>query len=169
VMVRHTRARNTANLLQCTRKTLRISRELYGRCVRQIFALPGNRALDQAPEEDSKISHHQQRHANERNLSCTVVLARTTPSSTAVQQKPTCNGKQKDAEQQADQADVQPHVTVEYVAEFVRYHTLQLVASEVRDSAARYGHGSIVQGVACSECVDAALAIQHEHRRHRRA
>ncbi len=67
----------------------------------------------------------------------------------------------QDAEKYAHQADVQAHVTVEDVAEFMRYDALQFVSAEEFQRAARDGDCGIARRKAGSECVDAAFLLEH--------
>ena len=65
-----------------------------------------------------------------------------------------------------DQAEVEPHVAVEDVAELVADHALQLVAGERLERAARDGDDGVAGRVAGGEGVDARLVVQHVDRRH---
>ena len=77
--------------------------------------------------------------------------------------------KDEDAVDQADQAEIQPHVAVEHVAELVAQHALQLLAREVLQAAPRDGHHGVGGPKAGGEGVDRGLVVHHVDRRHRHA
>jgi hypothetical protein len=109
-----------------------LPRELHRRCIGQVLALPAEAGLDQSAEEQPDIADDQQanRHGDQRRR----VLR---PAEAAVlEDLPADEGQHQDSEQQADQADVQAHVAIEDVAEFVGDHALQLVAIEPVQRAA---------------------------------
>jgi hypothetical protein len=65
--------------------------------------------------------------------------------------------------------EVQPHVAVQDVAEFVADDTLQFVAREQLHAAARDGDGGVAGLVAGGEGVDAVLLVHDIDLRHRHA
>ena len=69
----------------------------------------------------------------------------------------------------SNQSDVQSHVAVENMAEFVSNHALQFIATEVFDTSTGHADNSIFRLVASSERVDALFVIHHEYRWHREA
>ena len=69
--------------------------------------------------------------------------------------------------QQRRQVDVQAHVAVEDVAEFMGDDALQLVAPEMVDGATGDSHYRVGGGEAGGEGIDAALIVQHINRRYR--
>ena len=94
--------------------------------------------------------------------------ATSEPPAGRLHQDPADDGQRHDAEDQADQPDVQPHVAVEDVAELVGHHALQLVAGQVVEAALGDGDHGIARGVAGREGVDARL-LQNIDGRHRHA
>ena len=70
---------------------------------------------------------------------------------------------QQDAVQDADEADVQPHVAVEDVAELVRDDALQFVARERFHRAARDADHGIGRRETGGERVHAGLVVHHVH------
>ena len=74
-------------------------------------------------------------------------------------------GQDEDAVDDADQAEVQPHVAVEDVAELVAHHALQFLAGEVSEAAGGDGHHGVAGLMAGGEGVDARLVVQHVDRR----
>ena len=75
----------------------------------------------------------------------------------------------EDAEQHAHQADIQTHVAVKYVTEFVRHDALQFITIEEFERASRDGDRGIARRVAGCEGVDAAFLFQHVYFRDRDA
>ena len=71
--------------------------------------------------------------------------------------------------QQAHQADVQPHVAVQDVAELVRDHALQLVAVEGRRRSPRDADDGVLRHEAGGERVDARFGVHHVDGRRRGA
>ncbi len=71
------------------------------------------------------------------------------------------DGDGQQAEGPAHQPQVEAHVAIEDVAELVRHHALQLVASQQRRRAARHGDGGIGGRIAGGERVDAVLVLEH--------
>ena len=79
------------------------------------------------------------------------------------------DGQDEDAEDDADQAEVQPHVAVEDMAELVAQDALEFLAGEVMEAASGDGHHGIAGLVAGGEGVDSRLVVEHVDRRHRDA
>ena len=74
--------------------------------------------------------------------------------------------KHLDAEQDSNQANVQSHVAIKYVTEFVGNHTLKLVAVELLDRASVDADNGIGWRVASGERIDARFVIENVNRRH---
>jgi hypothetical protein len=63
-------------------------------------------------------------------------------------------------------ANVQPHVAVQDMAEFVADDALQFIAGEHVNGATGDADGGIAGRVAGGEGIDGALVVQHIHLRH---
>ena len=87
----------------------------------------------------------------------------------APEDHPAGHADEQDAVEHAHQADVQPHVAVEDVAELVRDHALELVARQVADAAAGDADDRVARRVAGGEGVDPVLLVHQVDRRHGRA
>ena len=70
------------------------------------------------------------------------------------------DGDQQDPMQHAHQPQVQPHIAIEYVAELVRDHTLQLVAAEVLDRAAIDSDHRVARRETSRKSVDARFLVE---------
>lgn len=77
------------------------------------------------------------------------------------------DGDGEDSESHADQADVQAHVTVQYMAELVGNHALQFFAGQLVEATTGNGNGRIGRGVARGEGIDRRLVFHHENFRRR--
>ena len=76
------------------------------------------------------------------------------------------DGEAEDAENDSEQAEIEPHVAVQDVAELVGDDALQFIARQQFHAAARDGDGGIAGGVAGGEGVDALLLVHHIDLRH---
>ncbi len=153
------------DLLQRAGDAGRLPRELHRRGVRQRFARARHGGLDDFPEEQPDVADHEYRQPHQRYLSAVAAAA----AAARIHQKTADDAQRENAEQQADQADVQVHVAVQHVAEFVRDHALQLVAVEFVQAALRHAHRGVGRRVARGEGVDAGLVLHHPDFRHRHA
>ena len=77
-----------------------------------------------------------------------------------IEDAPPDQGQDQDAEQHADQSNVEPHVAIEDVTELVRNDALQLVAVQLLEGSARHGHRGIGGGIARGEGVDSRFLLQ---------
>ena len=87
-------------------------------------------------------------------------------SAAGVQQNSANGGDAKNAEQNADEPDVQPHVAVQNVAEFVADNALQFVARQLGHAGVRDGDHRIARRVPGGKGVDAILIVEHIDFRH---
>jgi hypothetical protein len=85
------------------------------------------------------------------------------------QQGVTDDPDDEDSVDDTDQADVEAHVAVQDVAEFVGDHALELVAGELLGAAARHADHRVTRREARGEGVDAAFVVQHVDRGRRRS
>ena len=151
-----------ADLLQRAGQARRVARELHRRGVGEKLALPADGRLDEPAEEDANPANHDQRQPQQRQR--VLVLA---AAAAGVEQDPADDRQAKDAEDDAHQAQVEPHVAVEDVAELVADHALQFVAREQLHGAGRDGDDGVARGVAGGERVDASFLGQQIDLRHR--
>src|SRR4051794_10142585 len=106
--------RDARDLLERADQTGRLPGELHRRRVRQPLALPADRGLDEPGEELADEAEDEQRDSDH----CEWVAALAVAAATAELQEPQAHQtEQQDAVEQSDQPDVEPHVTVEDVAE----------------------------------------------------
>ena len=79
----------------------------------------------------------------------------------SIKQNPADGGEAENAKQDAHELDVQAHVAVEDVAEFMADDALQFVAGQLGDAAARHADRGIPSGVPGGKGVDAFLVVEH--------
>ena len=115
-----------------------IARELHGRGVGQKFALAADGGLDEPAEKNADVADDQQRKAEKRQR---ILSAAASAAARGLQQNPADDGEAKNAEDDAHEPQVEPHVAVEDVAEFVADDALQFVARQQFHAAARDGDG----------------------------
>src|SRR5690606_18840347 len=70
-----------------------------------------------------------------------------------------------DSVQPADQANVQPHVTIQDMAELMRNHALQFVAIQFTNAAARNANDRILRLITSREGIDRRV-VDQEHLGH---
>ncbi len=153
------------DFLQRPGNALRLARELHRRGVGQVFALARDAGLDEAAEEHADIADGEQAQGGDHDRPAALAVA----ARAVLQHLAADDAQHQDAEQQAHQADVEPHVAVEDVAELVGDDALQLVAAELVQRAAGDGDRRVGRRIAGGEGVDAGLLLQHEDLRHRHA
>ena len=61
--------------------------------------------------------------------------------------------------QHTDQADVQPHVAIEYVAELVGHHALKLVPIQQLDAPSGHTNDRVARRETGGEGIDGAFAL----------
>ena len=69
----------------------------------------------------------------------------------------------------ADQAEVQPHVSVENMAELVRDHSLEFLPGEIVQASARDRHHGVVRVATRGKGIDPGLVLQDVDGRHMNA
>ena len=153
------------NLHQCPGDAVGITGELHRRCIGKKFSLAAHRGLDQVAEKGAYESYDNQANAQKDNAPGVFGAAAV---HAAQHQVITNQPQHHDAVQHADQADIDAHVAVQDVAEFMGDNTLQLFPAEGFDSAAGYRDDGIAGRVAGGEGIDAVLFHQVD-RRHRDA
>ena len=114
-----------ADLLERAGQARRVARELHRGGVGEELALAADGGLDEPAKQDADPADHQQRQPEQGQR--ILVLA---AAAAAVEEDPANDGQAEDAEDDAHQAQVEPHVAVEDVAELVADDPLQLVAGE---------------------------------------
>ena len=126
-----------ADLLERAGQARRVARELHRRGVGEKLALAADRGLDEPAEEHADPANHDQRQPEQRQRVLVFAAA-----AAGVEEDPADDREAEDAEDDAHQAQVEPHVAVQDVAELVADHALQLVAREQLHGARRDGdHG----------------------------
>ena len=162
----------TADLLERPGDALGLAGELDRRGVGQVFALAAHGGLDDVAEKDAHIAQDQQPqpHEHDGNASPGALAAggaARRPGAPA-EQHPPHQRHHEDAEQQADQAQVEAHVAIDDVAELMGHHPLKFGAVELFEGAAGDGDHRVAGGVAGGEGVDAVFAVEHIDLGHRR-
>ena len=162
--------------LQRARQPVRVARKLHRSGISEVFPLPRDSALDHLCEKDAYVSDHNQANAKQQQDHAQVALLPTArvavPSarkSGRAHQAEANHGDGQNARKDANQADIQAHVAVNDVAEFVRDHPLQLLAAELLDATTGHPDDSIAGAETGSESVDAFLLLQQVHWWNRRA
>ncbi len=112
-----------ANLLQRAGQAGRVAGELHRRGIGEELALPADGGLDEPAKEHADPANHDQHQAEQRQRVLVFAAA-----AAGVEQNPADDGQAKDAEDDAHEAQVEPHVAVEDVAELVADDALQLIA-----------------------------------------
>ncbi|HQF39720.1 MAG TPA: hypothetical protein PK322_11430 [Opitutaceae bacterium] len=158
------------DLLERAADAGRVAGELHGGGVGQALALAGDGGLDEAAEEVADVADDQEREAQaeqqgDEATAGILAAAGAAPGigeAERVEQTAPDHGEHQDAVEHADEADVEPHVAVEDVAELVGDDTLELVAREFFETAAGDGDGGVAGREAGGEGVEAGLVLEHE-------
>ena len=148
--------------------TTRIPGKLNCRGIGEKLSLARHRGLDQRAEEMPDVADHHDHQPDEEEpgrSSHGAAFLLTAPSgpgdsSTDPHEYIPEGGKEQDPGQDAHQADVEPHVAVENVAEFVGHHALQFIAIQPLDAAPAHCHRRVIDGIAGGEGVDSSLILQ---------
>ena len=154
------------DLLQRTGQSLRLPGELHCAGIGQFLARPAHPGLDHPPEEQADVADE---HRHQRGHQDRADALAAPAESPVLQDLAADQADHQDAEQHADQADVQPHVAVEDVAELVGDDALQLVAIEPVQRAAGHRDHGVGSRVAGGEGIDAGFVFQHVELGHRHA
>ena len=77
------------------------------------------------------------------------------------QYTPSDQRQQQDSEKRPHQSNVDPHVAIEDVAEFVRDHTLQFVSVEFLQCTPGDCHRRVGWRVTCRKGIDSRLLFEH--------
>ena len=161
------------DLGKCAGEAVRIARELHGGRIGQKLPLAAHRGLDELAEENTDPSHDVEHkpacdeHGYDRSTIFFVARAGTGGCREAHQDS-TKECQEEDAVQKPHEANIEPHVTIEDVAELMPDDPLEFVARKALDTTARDPHSGIPCAVACGEGID-ALLVEHIHLRHRHA
>ena len=140
-----------ADFLQGAGQSVRIAGELDGSGVSQKFALAAHGGLDEPAKKDADKTDDDQREPKQRQR----IFLPARP-----EQNSPDNGQAKDSEDQAHEAQIEPHVAVQDVAEFVTDDALQLIAGKQPHAAARHADGGITRGMTGGKGVDAGFVLQ---------
>jgi len=151
----------TADFLERPGQSGGVARELDGRGVGQELALPADRGLDQAAKENADGTEQQQEQPDERQRIPIIATA------AGPQQNPADGGDAEQAENDADEPEIQPHIAVQNVAEFVADDSLQLVAGKHLNATTRDPDGGIAGRVSGGKGVDGLFPVKHVNLRHR--
>ena len=156
--------RQATDLLQRPGQPLGLARELNRRGIREELARPRHARLDPAPEEHADVADDHHRECDQENRHRALAVPRMAH---AFKDLAPDQSDHEDAEQQAHQSDVQAHVAVQDVTEFVRDHALQFVALELLQRASGDRHRRVGRRVAGGEGVDAGFLFEHVDLGHR--
>src|ERR1035437_4595670 len=154
----------TSDFLQRAGKSAGIARELNGRGVGQKFALAADGGLNQPPEKNANATDDQQGNAEKWQRIFVAAVA-----AAGVKQNSPDGGEAQNAKNNSQQPEVEPHVAIQNMAEFVADDALQFVARQHLDAAARDADGRVARRMAGGKSVYAFLAIQNVDLRHRHA
>ena len=158
-----------SNPFERPRDSRRVTRELDRRGVGQILPLPRDGSLNESAHQRAQESqdHHPQANQNQVDRPAVLRVSATAPAirGDAKHNLPD-QSQQQDAVQDADQPNVQSHVAVEDVAEFVGDDPLQLVAGELLDRPPSDGHHRVAGRIASGKRVDALFIGQQIDRRY---
>jgi hypothetical protein len=159
----------TADLLQRSGNAVRVARELNCGGVGQVFPLPAHRGLDEVAEKRSgKTDGHQAQSERQDAGPTLVVAASAAGERRRAQQEITDDAKHQDAIEYAHQADIEPHIAVEDMAELMGDDALQLLPVQTLDGALSDADHRVARRKAGGEGVDARFIGQQVHRRYRR-
>jgi hypothetical protein len=106
--------------------------------VSQVFSLPADCGLDRTPEKCSGKADRHQPDCQRQNCGTAIVVA--APASRKrgrIHQVVAQNAQNQDTVQSTHQADIEPHVAIEYVTEFMGDDALQLIPAELLDCSLR--------------------------------
>ena len=151
-----------ADLLQRAGQARRVARELHRRGVGQELALAADGGLDEPAKEDADPANHYQRQPQQRQRILVFAAA-----AARVEEHAANHRQAKDAEDDAHQPQVEPHVAVEDVAELVADDALQLIAREQLHGSRGDGDHRVARRVAGGKRVDASFVGQEIDLRHR--
>ncbi len=156
--------RIAANLAQRTHNAARIARELHRRRIGEKFALTGHGGLNEPAEEVADIADDHRGQSNGENhgqaAAALAAHAHAAPAE-ATEDAAADQADHENAKHDGRQLHVQPHVAIQDVAEFVRDHSLQLVAAQLLHRAAGDGHHGIAGREAGGEGIEAGFIIEH--------
>jgi len=131
----------------------------------QIFALPGQCRLNQPAEKSD--NHDREAEEDDRPATALASVAAPRPASgRGVEKNTTENRDHENAKQHADHTNIDTHVAVEDVTEFVGNDPLQFIPRERLQSSSRHGHRSIIRIMPGSEGIDSRLLIENIDFRH---
>ena len=135
---------------------IRIARELHRRGVRQKLPLARDCAFDQPAKENADCPHDDQHQSYYRR--------RVLPSTGSQKELPD-DCQTENPEHPPNEAHVQPHVTVENMAELVCDNSLQFIACEKFHATARHADDRITGRISGGKCIDCLLVLQDENLR----
>lgn len=139
----------------------RISRELHRRGIGEKLPLARHRRANQPAGKHADVAGDHQRQA-QRDEAAAVLVGATAAAS---QEHPSRRGEHEEPVQHADEPQVQPHVAIQDMAEFVGHHPLQLLAGEFLQRAPGHGDDGFPRSRAGGEGVDARFMVEHIDRR----
>ena len=122
-----TRFAEAADFFQRAGDAAGIARELDGRSVGEKFALAADGGLDEPSKKNADVADNQQREAEYWQG----ILSASAPAAARrLQENPSNDGEAEDAKDDSHEPEIQPHVAVQDVAEFVADDALQFVARQ---------------------------------------
>ena len=155
--------------IQRARDRFRVARELHAGRVGEKLALPRDGGLDGVRGQASRKADERHDCAEKRRQDVrAAILARQVlelPGS-AVHQLLALLAEPRQSGQDADQPQVERHVSIEDVAELVTHDALQLLARQLLQCPAGDDDHRLVGRVPGDQGIDRGLALQEIHRRH---
>src|SRR5258708_32739881 len=123
-----------ADFLEGTGDAAGVAGELHGRGVGEEFALARHGGLDEPAEEIADVADDHQRQTDSEDARDAAALLPAAPAdppaAERLQDAAAQQADDEDAEHDCGDADIEPHVAVEDVAELVGDDALQLVARQ---------------------------------------
>ena len=155
--------------IQRARDRLRVASELHARRVGEKLALPRDGGLDRIRGEASRKADERDQCPEER-ADCVGIAffprhALGLPGG-AIHQLLALLAEPRQSGQDADQPQVERHVSIEDVAELVTHDALQLLARQLLQCPAGDDDHRLVGRVPGDQGIDRGLALQEVHRRH---
>ena len=150
-----------ADFLERAGQAAGVAGELHGRGVGEKFALATHGGLNQAAKENAGGTEDDEGETKEREG-----IAIATVAAAHAHEDAADGGEAKQTEDDADEAQIQLHVAIQNMAEFMADDALEFIAGKAFDAAARHADGGIASGVTGGEGIDTVLLVQHINERH---
>jgi len=154
---------DAADLFQRSSEAQWIAGELHGRGVGEEFTLPAYCRLDETSKQYADPADYNQAQADDPGQGNDIALP------PELEQDASDHSEAEDAEDQAHEAKVEFHISVQKMAELMRDHALEFLAGEHGHRTVGDGDGGVARGMARGERVDPGFAIHYVDLRHRDA